>query len=76
MFPYFQHRDTKEDNLDIKFEFSDENKKVIMFIYYFHSIYSILIFIFRVNLIYLFNVFHRELKPYWQYTQKVISEQP
>jgi len=29
----FQHRDTKEDNLDIKFEFSDENKKVIIFIF-------------------------------------------
>ncbi|CAI6367553.1 unnamed protein product [Macrosiphum euphorbiae] len=25
----FNHRDTKEDNLDIKFEFSDENKKRI-----------------------------------------------
>lgn len=28
-FKYFQHRDTKENNLDIKFEFNDENKKVI-----------------------------------------------
>jgi len=64
MFSYLQHRDTKEDNLDIKFEFSDENKKVIIFIYNFRSIYSIHIFIFRVDLIYLFNVFHRELKPY------------
>lgn len=27
---YFQHRDTKEDNLDIKFEFNDDNKKVII----------------------------------------------
>lgn len=64
MFSYFQHRDTKEDNLDIKFEFSDENKKVIMFIYNFCSIYSILILIFHVDLTYLFNAFHRELKPY------------
>lgn len=64
-FPLFQHRDTKDNNPDIKFEFTPENLKVSL-IYFFINTEAIQLMKYSI---------YRESTHYCPFTLKGIKEQ-